>query len=80
MIEINFEDLKELPPLSLLSLAKKAQMLWLYEECDQVAMHHIINAVSYQKYGIEDVVRCRDTTFNNVKSIIFCNRKIILEE
>ena len=77
---VNFEDLKYLPTSLLLSLAQRANFLWKDGKCDDVAMHHITNAVSFQKYGIEDVVECNDDTFNHVGSIIFENNKIITME
>ena len=77
---VNFEDLKYLPTSLLLSLAQRANFLWEDGKCDDVAMHHITNAVSFQKYGIEDVVECNDDTLNSVKKIIFQNNKITTME
>ena len=80
MMCYNFEDLKFLPTSFLLSLAKRANKLYENNKCDEVSIHHITNAVSYQKYGIEDVVECTDNTFGDVKEITFQNGKIITVE
>lgn len=76
----NFEDLKFLPTSFLLSLAKQANKLYENNKCDEISIHHITNAVSYQKYGIEDVVECKDDIFNDVKEITFQNGKVVTVE
>lgn len=80
MMCYNFEDLKFLPTSFLLSLAKKANELYENNRCDEVSIHHITNAVSSQRYGIEDVVECTDNTFDGVKEITFLNGKVVTVE
>lgn len=80
MLCFNFEDLKFLKKENLLSLAKRANELYEKQLCDEKSIHHITNAVSYQKYGIEDVVECTNDIFNDVKEILFQNGKVITIE
>lgn len=80
MLCFNFEDLKFLKTSDLLSLAKRANELYKKQLCDEKSIHHITNAVSYKKYGIEEVVECKDDIFNDVKEIIFKNGKVITIE
>lgn len=78
---IIFTELKDCDSDLLLALAKRANQLWYDGKCDPLSMHHIINAVSSQKFGFDDVMATNFTIFDGVDKIWFNEetKEIVIE-